>query len=447
MKNFSNYKSILAGLLMCSVIGVNCSIVAKAEISDINTTYNKIEEIKDWGAATTKVIVDLQQVVQQGCVDENTFSVYVKRSDRRTKDNPLSEGYRTVTNAYVSDANGVSVERGRYVTVEMEVGPDVSLGSPLNYYNGSNVWIDCEYVITQENDIFSNGETISGLVADTLNNRVVPLVDEFSKDSITYNDSNYGTISLTYADYSPAKDDKKNPLIIWLHGGGEGGTDTTIPISANKACNFASEEVQNYFEGAYVLAPQTPTKWMDDGRKDLTLDLNNMPRTSKYTKALKYLIDSYVNENNDIDTNRIYIGGCSNGGFMTINMLINYPNYFAAAFPICEGFDDKYIAKGDIELIKNIPMWFVCSSMDTTLPPYQFTLPTYSRLKMAGAKDVQLTYFYNVEDSTGLYKDSMGNPYEYNGHWSWIYVYNNEVSNKINDKETSFMEWLASQSK
>ncbi len=447
MRKDSKFKSILAGVLVCSIVSVNSSFIAKADISDIETTYNKVEEIKDWGAATTKVIVDLQQIVQQGSVDASTFSVYVTRSDRRTKDNPLSEGYRNVINAYISDANGNVVEKGKYATIEMEVGPNVDLGSPLNYYDGSNVWIDCEYVITQENDIFSDGKTISGLVADTLNNRIVPLVDEFSEGSITYNDNNYGNINLTYADYTPAEDGKKNPLIIWLHGGGEGGTDTTIPISANKACNFASDEIQSYFEGAYVLAPQTPTKWMDDGRKDTTLDLKNMPRTSKYTKALKYLIDTYVDENNDIDADRIYIGGCSNGGFMTINMLINYPNYFAAAFPVCEGFDDKYIAKGDIELIKNIPMWFVCSSMDTTLPPYQFTLPTYSRLKMADAKDVQLSYFYNVEDNTGLYKDDAENPYEYNGHWSWIYVYNNDVSRKINEQEVSFMEWLASQSK
>lgn len=446
MKKSFNFKAILVSMLVFSMVLVNCGFTAIAATDDTQTTYNTVQEIKDWGAATTKVVVDLKQVVQQGCVDKDTFEVYVTRIDKRQQSEPLSEGYRNVVDAYISDSKGNRVEKERYAAIEMEIGPDIELGSPLNYYDGSNVWIDCNYTITQQNDIVSDGITISGLVADTFKNRFIPIVDEFSSDSITYNDNNFGAVTLTYADYTPAKDDKKNPLIIWLHGGGEGGTDTTIPISANKASNFASEEIQSYFDGAYVLAPQSPTKWMDDGTPK-SLDLNSMPRTSKYTKALMNLIQTYVNQNNDIDKDRIYIGGCSNGGFMTLTMLINYPEYFAAAFPICEGLDDAYITKSDIQSIKDIPMWFVCSSMDTTLPPYQFTLPTYSRLKNEGARDVHLTYFYDVTDTTGLYLDENGNPYEYNGHWSWIYVYNNQVVDKINNQQVSIMEWMASKSK
>ena len=44
-----------------------------------------------------------------------------------------------------------------------------------------------------------------------------------------------------------------------------------------------------------------------------------------------------------IDTNRIYLGGDSNGGFMTMKMLIRNPGRYAAAFPVCEALDDSAI--------------------------------------------------------------------------------------------------------
>ena len=44
---------------------------------------------------------------------------------------------------------------------------------------------------------------------------------------------------------------------------GEGGSDSpALSIMANKANMFADESLQKYFEGAYVLVPQSPTFWM-----------------------------------------------------------------------------------------------------------------------------------------------------------------------------------------
>ena len=87
-----------------------------------------------------------------------------------------------------------------------------------------------------------------------------------------------------------------------------------------------------------------------------------------------------------------------------------------------------------------------CAKTDTTLPPTVNTLPTYDRLIKAGAKNVQLSYFDNVHDNTGIYTKADGTPYEYNGHWSWIYVYNNQCESTIDGKVTTIMEWIATQS-
>ena len=66
-----------------------------------------------------------------------------------------------------------------------------------------------------------------------------------------------------------------------------------------------------------------------------------------------------------IDTDRIYIGGCSNGGYMTMEMVITYPDYFAAAYPICEAYADNAITDEQLERVKNLPIWFIYAEDDS----------------------------------------------------------------------------------
>lgn len=435
IKTRRKYNKIIMSIFLVGTIAVSSSITVFAkEVDGKSTSYRTVTEIKDWGAAITKVVVDLGQPVEQGSVNKDSFSVFASRSDSRVDTPLLGEGYRTITNAYISDEHGNLAASGSYATLEMQIGPDVTLGSPLNYYDGSNVWIDCNYRVTQTQDIISGSTKITGLVADSYTGGTRNVVDDFKIEKGTYDG-----VELNYAEYAPVKDEKKNPLIIWLHGGGEGGTDATIPISANKAVNFASQEIQNKFGGAYVLTPQAPTFWMDGFTK-------KADGTSKYEKALMQLVKDYVSKNDDVDQNRIYIGGCSNGGYMTEVMTRDYPKYFAAAFPVCEGLNDSLITDSDIQKIEQTPTWFTCAKTDTTLPPAINTLPTYDRLVKAGDKNVYLSYFDNVVDTTGLYKKADGTPYEYNGHWSWTYVYNNQCETTIDGKETKIMDWMAAQS-
>nr|WP_319489039.1 glycoside hydrolase family 3 C-terminal domain-containing protein [uncultured Caproiciproducens sp.] len=401
------------------------------------TTYSTVAEIEDWGAATTKVIVNLGKSVKKGSVSNDTFKVFVSRSDNRLATPFLESGYRDVTNAYVSDAKGNSVDNGNYATLEMKIGPTVTLGSPLNYdymTTGFNNWIQCDYTISQLKDIVSDSTTISNLVANNCTDQIRVGVDNFTTGKET-NDN----ITLSYASYAPATDKVKNPLIVWLHGAGEGGTDATIPISANKAFNFASSDMQSYFGGTYVLVPQCPSMWMAGPNGEVG-GVN-----SKYEASLMALIKDYVSKNSDIDTNRIYVGGDSNGGYMTMLLARDYTSYFAAAMPTCEALADNLITDANIQTMKNLPMWFTAAKTDTIVDPTKYVVPTYNRLVKAGAKDVHFSYFDNVADTTGLYTKTDGTPYEYIGHWSWIYVFNNQCKDTINGKTTTIMQWLAAQ--
>lgn len=428
-------KHVLLSVAALTAMGLMGTTALAKDVKTGPASYQTVTEIKDWGAAVTKVIVDIGKPVPVGSVSKDTFDVHVKRSDSRLEQPFLEEGSRVVTNAYVSDRNGDPVRKmGRYVVLEMTIGPAETLGSPLHYDaagTGHNDWIQTDYTITQQEPIRTKAGEISGLVVEKSAGGVRELVDDFSTGDVTYDD-----VTLTYASYAPEKDRHDNPLVIWLHGGGEGGTDPTIPLSANKAVNFASDDMQAYFDGAYVLAPQAPTKWMDGvtGIAD---------GTSIYEEALTNLITDYVESNPDIDPDRIYIGGASNGGYMTMLMIRDNPGYFAAAFPVCEGLNDRLITDADIQAMAKTPTWFVTDGNDPILPPSINSIPTYERLVEAGADDVHLTLLDGIQDPTGLYTNADGTPYTYHPHFSWVPVFNNEIKTTIDGEDITLMEWLA----
>lgn len=400
----------------------------------LTSTYKSVVEVEDWGATVTKVIVDLGTTVDKGTVTTDTFNVHVVRSDSRNADPFVEEGDRKVVKSYISDAEGNPADSGSYATLELEIGPTLTLGNALNTVGGFNAFIDCNYTITQQKDIKSGATGISGLIADQSAGVTRVLVDEFETDgTYTLDDT-----TLTYASYAPPSDTDKNPLIIWLHGSAGGGMDPAVPLSSNKVCDLASDTVQNYFGGAYVLVPQTPGMWMngEDGAFGA--------RNSIYEEALMGLIKEYVQNNDDIDMSRVYLMGASNGGYMTMVMIRDYPGYFAAAVPVCEALKDELITDDDISAYKGMSIWLICAKTDATVSVNLYEEPTYARLIAAGATDVYLNEFDNVSDTSGLYfQDDEVTAYEYNGHWSWTYLFNDLVSEEIEGVETSVYQWAA----
>ncbi len=234
-----------------------------------------------------------------------------------------------------------------------------------------------------------------------------------------------GMETLTYGAFEPEAlriDGKKNPLIIWLHGMGEGGTDVSIELMGNEVVALIRNDIQQHFtteggeKGCYVLAVQCPTMWMNTSKG---MGTGGYP--SLYSDALKACIDNYLKQNPDVDANRIYIGGCSNGGYMTMNMLIRHPQFFAAAYPTCEAYANANITDQQIKQLAEENIWIVQSFDDTTVNPREYCIPTYKRLMEAGAKNVWISMFENV---TGT--DMPGQ--RLMGHFSWVYVFNDQVT-------------------
>ncbi len=423
----------------------------------MNLSYRTETEVTDWGPYVRKIILPMPENVAAESVSKDTFSVYAEnrsektgevvqvRRDWNSEATVPSKGYCRVLKAYPSDGKGKEAEAGSYVALELECQPMRNRFNSRTVLEGEHsVYAFCDFRITQIEEIRTEKNTVAGLI-----------YDHFAGDSMEQakgwvnSESSFADMPLRFGYYTPGMGNGKRPLIIWLHGAGEGGTDTAVAYTGNKVVNLSCEKNQKIFGGAYVLAPQSPTMWMDDGSGQYTKD-----GRSKYGQALKALIDGFLHAHTDIDRSRIYLGGCSNGGFMTMRMIIDYPGFFAAAFPVCEALFDATISDKEIAAIKNTPIWFTHAKSDTVVKPEQTVLPTYRRLMDVGAADVHFSFFDKVVDTSGIFKDPEGNPIEFFGHASWIYMLNDACRLdydgspvQMDGKEVTLLHWLAAQSK
>lgn len=407
---------------------------------------------QDWGPAVTKTILKLDSKVKADSVSAEDFTVvetkesfnWMALAEGSTEDPSKHiemEAERKVLDAYTCDENGEKSADSEFVAVELEYNPD--LGSPFCYdlFKGNNticnpyklaVALADGATLSDE----SGSEVVSVEIDDTLNfdEAVYP---QLAKTDITgvFKGEKF---ELNYASFVPEDDGAKHPLVIWLHGAGEGGNDPRLNTLGNEVTALFGDEFQKVMGGAFVLAPQCPTFWMQYDEGGNWSD--NKGVDSVYLTDLKALIDDYVANNENIDADRIIIGGCSNGGYMTMDMIMNYPDYFAAAYPICEAYMDEGITDDQIKAIKDLPTWFIYSKNDTTVDPTMFEEPTLARLDAIGA-NVHRSIFEDVQDLSGTYKGQDGNAYQYMGHWSWIYFFNNQCE----DNGLNMWQWMSEQ--
>lgn len=398
----------------------------------------------DWGPGYSKMIIDIKKEILN--LPDSFVQIEAKKQytsfnmDKREIKSVDGESEVPILAHYLSDSIGNKVNSpSRYVTVELEVHPDNVFTNPFNYSfeTGFNSYTEIDYTITQLNTVQTiDNKEISGFVLSSkeLTEVFEPEAALFETGVHSYVDRWGKDLKLSYASYTPKEMESKRPLIIMLHGAGEGGTDPRIALYGNKSVSLVSNTVQDIFDGAHVLAPQSPTMWMDDGHGAYTKN-----GESKYTAALLDLIEDYIH-NNHVDDERVYVGGGSNGGYMTVNLLLSKPELFAAAFPICQAYSSDWISDNQLMTIKEIPIWFVHCRNDQVVPYQSTTQELVERLTELGSSDVRSTIYDHVIDTSGNYTDDNGESYKYNDHWSWIYVYNNEIE----DNGLSLFEWLAS---
>ncbi len=204
-------------------------------------------------------------------------------------------------------------------------------------------------------------------------------------------------------------DGQEYPLVLFLHGAGERGSDNTAQLTWGLDA-FADEDFRSDHP-AIVIAPQAPEQtfwanlnWREEGTR--LMDEPSKPLALTY-KLLLSTISEYP-----VDENRIYITGLSMGGFGTWDLIARYPDLFAAAMPICGGGDP---AKA--HLLTDMPIWAFHGALDNVVPP-ELSRDMIDAIREAGG----LPGYTEYPDMD---------------HFSWIPAYGDRFA----------LDWMFSQSK
>jgi len=168
---------------------------------------------------------------------------------------------------------------------------------------------------------------------------------------------------LPYRFYVPeeAAGSKRLPLVLCLHGAGGRGRDNKGGGSHAMAV-LSRPDVQRSHP-AFLLMPQCPesSQWVNTPWAEGSYCLDNIPASAEMTAVYQLLQD--VIQRYPIDTQRIYITGQSMGGFGTWDMIMRWPELFAAAVPVCGGGDPSLAGS-----IKDIPILAFHGAKDPVVP-------------------------------------------------------------------------------
>jgi predicted peptidase len=189
--------------------------------------------------------------------------------------------------------------------------------------------------------------------------RVIPLLERW--EARVY--ANAQGETLPYRLLKPKRYDPRHPcaLVLFLHGMGERGSDNTAQLANGVSELFASDAAMEKYP-AVVVVPQCPGG-EDSNEASWSNWKTGSPAITKPTRLALETVASLRRELS-IDGDRMYIGGLSMGGFGTWNAIQEYPDLFAAAFPICGGGDPE---KAD--RLADLPLWVFHGARDETVPP------------------------------------------------------------------------------
>ena len=205
-----------------------------------------------------------------------------------------------------------------------------------------------------------------------------------------FKESTTRTIEARYLLFLPAgyaaDPGRKWPMILFLHGAGERGTNIWKVATHGPAKTAATNANFPFI----LVSPQCPSGrvWSRD--------------------VLLALLDNIVSSHR-VDTKRIYLTGLSMGGYGTWDLGLAHPEKFAAIVPICGGGELITPMLGSWEkpqAYKTLGVWAFHGGKDPVVP-VQESERMVEMLKRLGVKDVKFT----------VYPDA--------GHDSWTETYRN----------------------
>lgn len=191
------------------------------------------------------------------------------------------------------------------------------------------------------------------------------------------------------------------PLIVFLHGAGESGSNNTAQVNGNIDNLLAAAKAR----GAYLYAPQTSVGW----------------NSATVIDRVMSMVERASAEQN-VDELRFYATGLSMGGGGTWNIINRHGDQFAAAAPICAVLPATGYSAANLA---EVPTWAFHAKNDSTVS-YTTTRSVIANM-LATTGEAPPTYPSRATadflfQSTTL--DLRHTEYASGGHGIWGKVYN-----------------------
>ncbi len=175
---------------------------------------------------------------------------------------------------------------------------------------------------------------------------------------------NFGYVTYLPKDYD---ENKKYPLVFFLHGAGERGDDLDV-ASRHGFMKHVREDGKDY--PFIFVAPQCPhgKYW------------------GCYTESLIAFLD-HICDTMPIDRERVYLTGLSMGGTGTWMLAMAAPDRFAAIAPVC-GSGICWNAG----ILKDMPIFIYHGDCDETVPIYESITMVKRVNKCGGNARIEICY-------------------------------------------------------
>ncbi len=161
---------------------------------------------------------------------------------------------------------------------------------------------------------------------------------------------------------------KEYPVILFLHGSGQVGTDGKAQVAGMLAKAIREREKTFAFVAVF---PQSRHGSWEAGTKD--------------GRQAVAILDEVMKEYK-VDPKRVYLTGPSMGGEGTWSLAAAHPKRWAAIVPLCGGSDPKSAAK-----FQHVPCWCFHGYADRMIPPER-SREMIRALKKAGGRPLYQEY-------------------------------------------------------
>lgn len=240
----------------------------------------------------------------------------------------------------------------------------------------------------------------------------------------------------------------KRPLILFLHGGGNGGTKEGRDNIKQLKADYGPVNFAEHYPDCYIMAPQcieipfgpmgpgggiAKQTFMDDGSGLATETSWNRIYLAKVCNIIRRMV-----EEGKVDEKRIYVTGLSMGGAGTIRAMSVGAGLFTACAPVCPTMMKETY---DILRTMKAPVWVSTAYVDHTIYRHKYITDAIMQLQNEGNKNAHLT-LYSPEELAEYdiaITDDMDLRARFGeNHQSWVLTYHDEKG---------IMSWLLNQVK